>query len=73
MRGRDWFFNVGPGRDVWINPTSIAFVELERSDEEVAANVYVVAGAKSVITLEGEDAQQLINHLENYGFYAESR
>jgi hypothetical protein len=72
MRGRDWFFHTREGSEVWLNPTNISFVELERADgEEVVAEVHM-AGAEA-LTFDGEDAQELIKHLENFGFFAESK
>jgi hypothetical protein len=73
MRGRDWFFNVEGGRNVWLNPSNVTYVELERNADEVKAMVHFKGEGAAVITLNGPDAQQLINHLENYGFYAETR
>lgn len=72
MRGRDWFFHTSEDSEVWLNPTNISFVELQRTNgEELVAKVHM-AGAEGALTFGGEDAQELIKHLENFHFYAES-
>ena len=72
MRGRDWFFHTKDDAEVWLNPTNISYVELQHArGEEVVAKVHM-AGAASPLTFGGGDAQDLIKHLENFHFFAES-